>query len=109
MFRYITASEDIPAGELILLEDPYVMWSHLDLDTDCSKACYHCMSSVNPNMAYYSPLVDGLAFCSWRCLQTAMDTYHPHEQFILEDYFNTVMVEFHTYPNLLLKCMFNHE
>ena len=43
------------------------MWSHFDLESDCSKACYHCMGSLCSYMAYYSPLVDGLAFCTWKC------------------------------------------
>lgn len=88
--RYITASEDILAGEVVVMEDPSIMWSHFDLKTDSSKACYHCMGSLCHYMAYYSPLVDGLAFCSWRCLKQAMETYHIYEQFILEDYFNTI-------------------
>ena len=66
------------------------MWSHFDVESDCSKACYHCMGSLCGYMAYFSPLVDGLAYCSWKCHTEAMATYHPYEQFILEDYFDTV-------------------
>ena len=88
--RHVTAKEDIPAGEVVLIEKPNVSWSHYDLAADCSKACYHCLASVCPSMAHFSPVVDGLAFCSWPCLRAAMKTYHPHERFVLQDYFNTV-------------------
>ena len=50
-----------------MVEEPSLMWSHFDVESDCSKACYHCMGSLCSYMAYFSPLVDGLAYCSWKC------------------------------------------
>ena len=78
--RYVTAAEDIPAGEVILIEKPNISWSHFGLENDMSKACHHCLNALCPFMAYFSPLVDGIAFCSWPCLQKAMDSYHQHER-----------------------------
>ena len=78
--RYVIAAEDIPAGEVILVEQPNISWSHFDLETDLSKACHHCLKALCPFMAYFSPLVDGMAFCSWSCHQIAMSSYHQHER-----------------------------
>ena len=39
-------------------------------------------------MAYFSPLVDGLGFCSWKCLMDAMNSYHPYERYLFQNYVN---------------------
>ena len=86
--RYVVANENIDIGETILVENVNVSYSCFDAKTKCSKACHHCLSSICEYMAYFSPIVDGLGFCSWKCLMDAMKTYHTHERFIFQNYIN---------------------
>jgi len=84
--RYITANQDIEIGETILVENVNISYSYFDTKAKCSKACHHCLSSICEYMGYFSPVVDGIAFCCWKCLTNAMNTYHPYEQFLFQNY-----------------------
>lgn len=86
--RYIVANENIDIGDTILVEKVNVSYSCFDSKTKCSKACHHCLSSICEYMAYFSPLVDGLGFCSWKCLMDAMNTYHQYERYLYQNYVN---------------------
>ena len=86
--RYIVANENIDVGETILVEKVNVSYSCFDSKTKCSKACHHCLSAICEYMAYFSPLVDGLGFCSWKCQTEALNTYHPYERFLFQNYLN---------------------
>merc|ERR1712141_700621 len=63
--RYVVANQDIDIGETVLVENVNISYSYYDIKSKCSKACHHCLSSICEYMAYYSPVVDGLGFCSW--------------------------------------------
>ena len=86
--RYIVANTDIDIGQTVLVEKVNISYSYFDPKTKCSLACHHCLSSICEYMAYYSPMVDGLGFCSWKCLSTAMNTYHKYERFLFQNYLN---------------------
>ena len=86
--RYVVANQDIDIGETVLVENVNISYSYYDIKSKCSKACHHCLSSICEYMAYYSPVVDGLGFCSWKCLSTAMKTYHRYERFLFQNYIN---------------------
>ena len=88
--RHIIARQNIDVGDVVLIEKANVAFSHFDVNSNCSKACHHCLSSICDYMAYFSPIVDGLAFCSWGCLQSALESYHIHERFTSQDYLNEV-------------------
>ena len=86
--RYIVANQNIDIGDTILVEKVNVSYSCFDSKTKCSKACHHCLSSICEYMAYFSPLVDGLGFCSWKCFMDAMNSYHPYERYLFQNYVN---------------------
>lgn len=37
-------------------------------------------------VGYPSPFVDGVMFCTFQCLQTAVKSYHSHEKYLWNDY-----------------------
>lgn len=70
--RHIVATRSIVAGEAIVIEEPVT--AHL---SPCfmAKNCSHCLRRIGIS-ALPSPLHSKARFCSWSCLQEAMDTYH---------------------------------
>ena len=102
--RYIVANQDIDVGETLLVEKVNISYTYFDAQSKCSKACHHCLSSLCEYMAYYSPVADGLGFCSWKCLQMAMNSYHVYEKFLIQEYINEL--ECHSEEDLQSACMF---
>ncbi|GBP27836.1 SET and MYND domain-containing protein 4 [Eumeta japonica] len=72
--RYATATRDITAGEILLVENPYsaVLLAEYSRThcQDCFKKCPIPLTCPNcPNVV----------FCSEKCLDTALKTYHGYE------------------------------
>ena len=83
--RYTEANEDIEAGEVIAVENANVSFTHFNAETRESKACHHCVCPLDV-FKHPSPVVSGIYFCSFKCLNIAMKSYHKHEKTILKDY-----------------------
>jgi len=83
--RYTIANEDIKAGDVIAVENANVSFTHFNNDSNESKACHHCVCPLDV-FKHPSPVVPGIYFCSFKCLNVAMKSYHRHEKNILKDY-----------------------
>ena len=81
--RYTVAKEDIKVGDVLAVEDANVSFTHHDRTV--SKACHECVNVLRENK-HPSPVLDGIYFCSFACMNKAMSTYHKHERNILKDY-----------------------
>ena len=84
--RFVRATRDIRPGEVVKYEDPLLSFTQCDETTKSSKVCHHCMQPLYKMVAFPSPEVKGILFCSWRCQQVATRSYHRHEAYILRDY-----------------------
>ena len=90
--RYTIAKEDIKAGEVVAVEDANVSFTHYDPNSNESKACHHCVGVLKVNK-HPSPVIDGIYFCCFVCMNTAMKSYHKHEAEILKDYIEKLKVD----------------
>ena len=83
--RYTVANEDIKAGDVVAVENANVSFTHYNSEDKCSKGCHHCVCPMDV-FRHPSPVVPGIYFCSFKCLNIAMNSYHKHEKNILKDY-----------------------
>ncbi|TRY68682.1 hypothetical protein TCAL_07236 [Tigriopus californicus] len=90
--RFLRARRNIEPGEVVIFEDPLVAFTQCDAQTKKSKACHHCMNSLG-RAPFPSPIVKGIYFCSWTCVQSALEGYHKHEAIILSDYVEHLNME----------------
>jgi len=86
------ANEDINAGDVIAVENSNVSFTHYNKESQESKACHHCVCPLDV-FKHPSPVVPGIYFCSWKCLNIAMKSYHKHEKHILKDYIKQCAVD----------------
>lgn len=72
--RYGVASRDIAVGEFLCVEDPAV--SHM-LPDYMGSNCTHCFKSMKAPLP--CPRCTKVLFCSYKCRQEALSTYHKYE------------------------------
>ncbi|KAG5895074.1 hypothetical protein JTB14_021038 [Gonioctena quinquepunctata] len=69
--RYAVARNDIPAGTVIVKEEPYV--AQLLVERSLTN-CQQCFLSLDRPIP--CPQCANVVFCSRQCMQTALDSYH---------------------------------
>ncbi|KAK8724183.1 hypothetical protein OTU49_011256 [Cherax quadricarinatus] len=72
--RYLVARGPIPAGQVLIAERPY---SAVLMDDKCGSHCIHCYHRLVAPVP--CPWCSGVAFCSPRCRDLALATYHRWE------------------------------
>ncbi|XP_063922984.1 SET and MYND domain-containing protein 4-like [Zophobas morio] len=79
--RHIVASRDIAIGEVLAVDNPYLVELQADMSSDpflfcceCLKHCYNVIPCLNCNEAYY---------CTEICRAKAFQNYHKYECLIL--------------------------
>ncbi|XP_046968882.1 SET and MYND domain-containing protein 4 [Vanessa cardui] len=76
--RFATASKDIQAGEILLVEKPH---SGVLLGEFCKTHCQNCFMKCP--IPIPCPKCPNVIFCSDKCLKTAIQSYHGYECHIL--------------------------
>lgn len=76
--RFATATRDIEAGEILLVESPH---SGALLNEYCRTHCHNCY--VKCPIPIPCPTCPNVIFCSDKCLEVAQKTYHAYECHIL--------------------------
>ncbi|XP_030751976.1 SET and MYND domain-containing protein 4-like [Sitophilus oryzae] len=72
--RYIIANEDIQSGETLVVESPYVACL---LPEMFGLQCHHCFKNLESPMGCLD--CSSVAFCTSKCRDEAVSTYHKHE------------------------------
>ncbi|XP_077301944.1 protein-lysine N-methyltransferase SMYD4-like isoform X2 [Arctopsyche grandis] len=74
MGRFTIAKKNLSIGDKILIEEPYAACLKFN---SYGTNCYHCFKRLE--VSYGCPDCANLAFCSSKCCEAALESYHKYE------------------------------